>query len=231
MRINVDDIHSDSRLVRIKLLGSLIDADRKVQIPGFYDQVRPRTKEEEKLYEMLSEITQQPAALLSSRWSAPSLTIHNIESTGPKSATVIPGAIKAQLSLRIVPDQELEALADLLKEFLSTTFGTFQSPNILKISVDHTADWWLGKLDDSWFQSLEGAVQEVWGVEPLRIREGGSIPSVPFLEKEFGCHALHLPMGQSSDRAHLPNERISLSNLQKGKAVVEHFLMNLSMKA
>jgi len=25
-----------------------------------------------------------------------------------------------------------------------------------------------------------------------------SIPSVPWLEKEFGCHALHLPMGQAS---------------------------------
>jgi hypothetical protein len=25
-----------------------------------------------------------------------------------------------------------------------------------------------------------------------------SIPSVPYLEKEFGCHALHLPLGQSS---------------------------------
>ena len=53
-------------------------------------------------------------------------------------------------------------------------------------------------------------------MEPLRIREGGvsflgdklmtyrahliiqSIPSVPYLEKEFACHALHLPMGQSS---------------------------------
>lgn len=51
-----------------------------------------------------------------------------------------------------------------------------------------------------------------------------SIPSVPWLEKEFGCHALHLPMGQASDQAHLPNERISLINLNKGKAVVERFL-------
>jgi di- and tripeptidase len=31
-------------------------------------------------------------------------------------------------------------------------------------------------------------------------------------------------MGQASDQAHLPNERISLINLNKGKAVVERFL-------
>lgn len=28
-----------------------------------------------------------------------------------------------------------------------------------------------------------------------------SIPSIPYLEKEFSCHALHLPLGQSTVRA------------------------------
>jgi hypothetical protein len=39
--------------------------------------------------------------------------------------------------------------------------------------VTHTADWWLGRLDDRWFEMLEEAVRGEWGVEPLRIREGG----------------------------------------------------------
>ena len=77
-----------------------------------------------------------------------------------------------------------------------------------------------------------------------------SIPSIPYLEKEFACHALHLPLGQSTvsssieygtvlltngpwgmnlqDQAHLPNERISLSNLRRGKRVVERFLSNVA---
>ena len=45
-----------------------------------------------------------------------------------------------------------------------------------KIDVQHTADWWLGNLDDHWFESLESAVREEWGEEPLRIREGGVSP-------------------------------------------------------
>lgn len=57
-----------------------------------------------------------------------------------------------------------------------------------------------------------------------------SIPSVPWLEKEFSCHALHLPLGQSSDQAHLPNERISLANLRRGKSVVERFLLNVARR-
>lgn len=47
------------------------------------------------------------------------------------------------------------------------------SPNKLQVSIDHTADWWLGNLDDPWFKALEGAIRDEWGVEPLRIREGG----------------------------------------------------------
>jgi len=39
--------------------------------------------------------------------------------------------------------------------------------------VKHTADWWLGDLEGHWFKCLESAVQEEWGIEPLRIREGG----------------------------------------------------------
>lgn len=78
-------------------------------------------------------------------------------------------------------------------------------------------DWWLGQLDGKWFQALAHAIQEEWGFDPLYIREGGvrerrraddgtlsdprqSIPSIPYLEKELGCHALHLPMGQSTVR-------------------------------
>ncbi|KAJ7095467.1 hypothetical protein C8R43DRAFT_1081889 [Mycena crocata] len=218
----------------VHLLATLTDAQHQVRIPGFYDRVRQQTDAEKELYKRLATITGRPAASLSSRWREPSLTVHSIEISGPKNATVIPGTIKSQVSLRIVPDQDLDSIARSLCLHLETSFKDLKSPNKLRVNVEHTANWWLGELDDFWFKALESAVQEEWGMEPLRIREGGAsftflcstqtIPSVPFLEKEFGCHALHLPMGQSSDQAHLPNERISLDNLRRGKSVVERFL-------
>lgn len=97
----------------------------------------------------------------------------------------------AQLSLRIVPDQDLDTIVKSLCDHLNNSFQELQSPNkiqvfpyispsghvvlmnTIQINVEHTADWWLGNLDDPWFKALEGAVQEEWGVEPLRIREGG----------------------------------------------------------
>ncbi|MCJ1397453.1 hypothetical protein MMC11_000646 [Xylographa trunciseda] len=55
--------------------------------------------------------------------------------------------------------------------------------------------------------------------KPLYIREGGTIPAIRFLEKEFGAEAAHLPCGQASDSAHLDNERFRLLNLYKSREI------------
>lgn len=49
------------------------------------DAVRPSTDEEKELYQQLSSITKRSASSLCSRWREPSLTIHNIEVSGPRS--------------------------------------------------------------------------------------------------------------------------------------------------
>lgn len=208
----------------IRLLATLMGGEGKVAIPDFYNRVRHQTEAEKQLYDVLSNVTQRPGSVLSSRWSEPSLTIHNIDVSGPKNSTVIPGKVTAKVSLRIVPDQDLETIAQSLVDRLKGSFDKFRSPNQLSVSIDRTADWWLGNLDGPWFKALKAAVHDEWNVEPLLIREGGSIPSIPYLEKEFGCPALHLPLGQSTDQAHLPNERISLNNLSRGKSVIKRFL-------
>ncbi|KAH8818878.1 hypothetical protein DL96DRAFT_1622249 [Flagelloscypha sp. PMI_526] len=236
VKSGLPDLHSgvDGGAVRepmldmVKLLGSLTDTKGKAKIPGFYDLVRPQTENETELFKKIATYAQKPPEDFVARWREPSLSMHAVHVPGSGSSTVIPGSVSAQLSLRIVPDQDLQTIVTALETFLQEEWKQLASGNELNINIDHTADWWLGNLDDKWFKALEKAVSDEWGVEPLRIREGGSIPSIPFLEKEFACHALHLPMGQSSDRAHLPNERISLVNLQRGKSVVERFLLNVA---
>ncbi|GJJ15699.1 hypothetical protein Clacol_009977 [Clathrus columnatus] len=212
----------------VKILAELVSKDRKVLIPGFYDHVRSRTSAEDDLFALLSTITHKPAESLSSRWREPTLSIHSVETSGPGNSTVIPAGVRAKVSIRVVPDQTLQFIGDALVKHVVGSFEKLKSSNTLKVSIDRTADWWLGDLESQYFKMLEKAVEDEWGITPLRIREGGSIPSVPFLEKQFGCPGLHLPMGQSSDQAHLANERISLLNLRRGKSVVERFLLAVS---
>ncbi|KAK4549317.1 hypothetical protein LTR36_006314 [Oleoguttula mirabilis] len=66
--------------------------------------------------------------------------------------------------------------------------------------------------------------------KPLYIREGGSIPAIRFLEKEFNAPAAHLPCGQASDSAHLDNERLRLVNLYKSKDIFKRVFRELPQK-
>lgn len=56
-------------------------------------------------------------------------------------------------------------------------------------------------------------------VKPIYIREGGSIPTIRFLEKEFSAPAANVPCGQASDHAHLDNERLRVVNLYKSREI------------
>ncbi|RKF78128.1 putative di- and tripeptidase DUG2 [Golovinomyces cichoracearum] len=68
------------------------------------------------------------------------------------------------------------------------------------------------------------------GRRPLYIREGGSIPSIRILEKEFDAPAAHLPCGQASDSAHLENERFRVQNLYKSRDIFRQVFKELPLR-
>ena len=171
---------------------------------------------------------------LMARWRFPSLSIHSVNVSGSGNSTVIPAVVCAKISVRLVPDQCLAEIQDSLQRFLETTFQSLyadslshQRQNQLSISIHHTADWWLGSPTSPYTTTLASSIESTWNQPPLEIREGGSIPTVAILEKELKAEAVHLPMGQSSDSAHLKDERISLECLRKGREVVERWLTTL----
>ena len=49
-------------------------------------------------------------------------------------STVIPSSVKAHVSVRIVPDQDLETIASTVRDFLKSRFARMQSPNRLSVS-------------------------------------------------------------------------------------------------
>ena len=280
------------------ILARLKGRHNRIQIPGFYDDILPLTPAEEARYDDITStlIQRNPSlgpaetlkASLMARWREPNLTIHRYKVSGPDGSLVSSHA-SAAISLRLVPNQEVDDVIKSLTTFLSDAFATLDTHNHLSITIDNQADAWLGDPDNEIFQTLEEAIMEVWGPistatrrssvpgskqipnktvtptqspsfkpsptttttltngsdhtslaaqpldpdsnisandaevkrgrKPLYIREGGSIPSIRFLEKEFGAPAAHLPCGQASDSAHLDNERLRLSNLYKSREI------------
>jgi len=100
------------------------------------------------------------------------------------------------------------------------------------VVIKQTSDWWLGDPNDEIFRIASRAVQDVWGVMPCMVREGGSYGGITAsLENLLQARAIHLPMGQSSDHAHLRNERISVRHLHRGQKVMESLIHRLGINS
>ncbi|GAA5984956.1 hypothetical protein JCM11641_005597 [Rhodosporidiobolus odoratus] len=220
----------------VRLLATLTDAEGKVRIPGFLDNVRKLSPEEKKLYDAVVERCKaldqasklgkhshiaDPMESLITRWRQPALSVHKVEVPGPAQKTLIPNCATASVSIRIVPDQRLDDIVEQLKAHLRACFDKLNTRNSLTVDINHVADWWLGDVTSPYVAAMSSCIADVWDIQPLFIREGGSIPSLPFLEREFGADAVHFPMGTSSDAAHLPDEKIRISNLENGKEIVQ----------
>ncbi|KAI9305332.1 hypothetical protein BJ944DRAFT_161937, partial [Cunninghamella echinulata] len=253
---------SEPLIDMIHVLGQLVDNNKKVLIPGFYDNVRPVTEPEEKLYDPIIEwlksskcglestrsqhssiasptttyidlvnpddkpCTDRIRKELMARWRYPTLTVHKID-VSMNNPTIIPRRASAAVSMRIVPDQDISEICQLFKNYVQEAFAATGSENDISIDIQSASEYWLGNPDNEYFKAVERAIENEWNVKPLYIREGGSIPAVRWLEKFCNAPAVHLPMGQASDQAHLHNERIRLRNLQAGRQIVKHLLRNL----
>lgn len=271
------------------VLTSLKGPRNKVMVPYFYDAVLPLLSEEESRYEDIVKIlsrrnpesgsVDQLKASLMARWREPNLTVHRTKVSGLDDSVVSSHA-SAAISLRLVPDQQVDQIIESLKEFLTKKFAELESRNTLTIKIDNKAEPWLGDPNNQIFKTLEDAIIKVWGLsgqsgtvagrelgdgetkkssdeakrqdnataaevtvetksqpataksvtknkKPLYIREGGSIPAIRFLEKEFEAPVAHLPCGQASDSAHLENERIRLVNLVNSRSIFGEVFRNL----
>ncbi|CAK7897131.1 probable di- and tripeptidase Dug2p [[Candida] anglica] len=224
----------------IQIISKLINPkDGKVSIPGFYDDVLPITKQEIEIYEKIEKavlkkgMNNQDLKSLLAKWRNPSLTVHKIEVSGPNNNTVIPQTASASISIRVVPNQELVKIKSSLIEFLEDHFAELDSENELSVNIFHEAEPWLGDPSNLVYQILFDKIRKNWGPqvpEPLFIREGGSIPSIRFLEKCFNAPAAQIPCGQASDNAHLKDEKLRVLNLYKLRNVLTDSLRELGSK-
>lgn len=220
-----------------RIIAGLHDSRGRVAVPGFYRQVRPVSQDERTQLRRDGPSDRQLLAGLGLRsgWGEagytarerstirPALTVSGLSGGygGPGGKAVIPERARAQLDLRLVPDQDPDRIAWLLRRHLAAvtppavrsrlTIGGGSRPVL--IARDHPA-----------MVAAARAVERTWGVPPVFVRSGGSIPLVEGLQRRLGLTAVLLGFGLPDDAIHAANERIHLPTFFRGIETVKAFL-------
>ena len=212
----------------VELLSKLKDADGRVAVPGWYDNVLDLTEAERAQFAALPfdadafRRTAGVRALEGERgWSPleriggrPSADVCGIWGgyTGVGSKTVIPAEAHAKVSFRLVPDQDPATLRPLFERWAAD-----HAPRGAEVGVRwlHWVAPCRTPLDHPGNQAARRAVARAWGVEPLFTREGGSGPERA-LSDALEASCVYLGVMLPEDHIHAPNERLSLSNYFNG---------------
>jgi succinyl-diaminopimelate desuccinylase len=212
-----------------KMLAALIDADGRITVPGFYEDVIPLTDRERKEFGSLpfdeSGFKKQLGvealageagfSTLERRWTRPTFDVNGLTSgyQGEGAKTVLPARASAKFSFRLVPKQDPKKIAAALRRQLENLLPA----GIRMELVDHHgAPGVVMPLDSPYLQATAAAVRAGFGRRPVFIREGGSIPIVNLFAELLEADVVLAGWGQNDDNPHSPNEKFSLDDYHRG---------------
>ncbi|PLX15222.1 MAG: dipeptidase [Salinivirgaceae bacterium] len=219
-----------------KIIAKLTDENNKITIPGFYDDVLESTDEERKKLNEAPFSTEEYKKAIDVEELSGEAGYTTIERTGIRPSfdvcgmwggytgegakTVLPSKAYAKLSSRLVPDQDNEAIAELMKKHIEK-----MAPKSVKIEVTplHGGQAYVCPIDIPEYKAAEKAFEEAFGRTPVPVRSGGSIPIISTFEEVLGIKSVLMGFGLESDAIHSPNENYPLYNFYKGIETIPLF--------
>jgi len=212
-----------------QLLAGLHDADGRITLPGFYDDVVPLTEEERALLAKLpfdeqSWLTdagdsgatygESGHTTLERIWARPTAEVNGLWGghTGPGGKTIIPKAAHAKLSFRLVADQEPGKVVESLRRYVAD-----RVPDGITATVTERGGVrpCRSAIDSPGVAAARRAMERAFGTEVLFTKEGGSGPEAD-LADILGAPLVFVAVGLDADRIHAPNEYVDLSRLLLG---------------
>ena len=209
----------DAITALVRLLATLHDDAGDVAVAGLRSGVaadlefpEERLRAESGLLDGVSTIG--TGTLLSRIWTKPSLTTIGIDapSVATSSNTLVPTA-SAKLSMRLAPDEDDDDAFELLRGHLVE-----HAPWGARVEVS-LADRGLGfsaNASGPVYDEARAAFRDAWGVEPVDIGAGGSIPFIATFAERFPDAAILVTGVEDPDsRAHGANESLHLEEFEK----------------
>jgi len=217
------------------IIHSLKDADHRVTIPGFYDDVRPVSDEErtgfaklpfdegdyQKMCGTSALIGEKGYSTLERRWARPTLDVNGLHGgfTGEGASTIIPARMCAKVSMRIVPDQDPDRISKAFDDAVKAA-----TPPGVRVEINTHANCaaYVGALGTPGMIAAEKAIESGYGKKPVLIREGGSLPILPLFKSVLGADSIMLGFAAPDANIHGPNEFFALSDLLSGTKSAAH---------
>lgn len=212
----------------------------RIQVPGFYDDVRPLadweraefralpfSEEQQRADLEVPELTgEEGYSYLERVWARPTCDVNGIFGgyQGKGAKTVLPSWGGVKFSFRLVPDQRPEKIRALVESYLRE----IAPPGVtVEVQYLHGAEPVLLETAGPIVDAAMAALADVWDQRPFRIREGGSIPIVTTFANVLKVPVVLMGFGLQDDRLHSPNEKFNLTNYYAGIRTVVRFLDRL----
>ena len=218
------------------LISSLIDKDGRITVPGFYDKVVELTPDERRMLARapfdidefkefldINEVKGEKGYTTMERIGIrPSLDVCGIWGgyTGQGAKTVLPSEAHAKISMRLVPRQTSAEISKLFTDYFLSIV-----PPYVKVEVTpfESGDGFLIPISSDAYKAASRAMAEVYGIEPVPSRGGGSIPILAEFQKVLGLDPLLMGFGLERDTIHSPNESYLLRQFFYGMESIALF--------
>ena len=213
-----------------QLIASLHERNGRVAVAGFYDEVGELSQAERDAiaalaYDERAYLTQigAPSAFgepgyttLERQWTRPTLEVNGLWGgyQGPGQKTVIPREAHAKITCRLVPDQQPDEVLARVARHLETHVppGTRLTLSLADhgsraahIAADHFA-----------LQAADRALQATYGVRPVVVRMGGTVPIAELFQRHMALDTVFFSFSTADEDFHAPNEFFRVHRLCEG---------------
>lgn len=223
-----------------RLIAGLHDADGRVTLPGFYDNVRELPQDERDAIAKLPYSDEEWKGMSCSKalhgekgfstlervGVRPCLDVNGIWSgfTGEGAKTVLPAVATAKLSTRLVANQKHTDIPAMLNAYMEAN-----TPEGIDWKVRDLGGGPASTMDrhSPYMKAAEDALRTTFGKDTLFSPEGGSIPVVGMMQEKLGADSIMLGFALPDDGIHGPNERQYVPNFFKGIETYIHYMTSV----
>ena len=223
------------------IVATLKGPDGRIRVPDFYDDVVPLGDADRAALaavpfdeEAFRVAIGAPALVgevgyttLERRSVRPTLDVNGIWGgfQGAGGKTIIPAQAHAKISCRLVPDQDPAKITDLVSAYVREIAPPGVRVELSGIAGCHPS---VPGLDHPAVRAAARAIEATFGVAPLYVREGGSIPVCASFESILGLPVVLVGFMPPDSRSHAPNESMDLGNYETGLRTIARLWRELA---